>query len=155
TGVDPSDFSLTTTGDISGATVTGVMPTADPKVWQMLVDTHIGGGTVRLNLVDNDSIISLSGARLGGAGLLNGDFAAGEVYTIVQQPPQVFSVTFGDGSAQRSQVKSIQVAFDHPVVFTDTPNNTFQIIGPNGQINVAVDTSLSDPEQTIAKLTFS
>lgn len=155
TGVDSADFAVTTTGNIAMATVIGVMPTADAKVWQVLVDTHTGSGTVRLDLVDNDSIISTSGAKLGGAGLLNGDYKSGEVYTIVQQPPKVFYVAYQDDSAQRSRIDNIRVTFDHPVTFAGAPEAAFQIVGPNGPIALSVDTSLGTMEQTVAKLTFS
>jgi hypothetical protein len=155
TGVDPSDFVTTTTPGMAPATVVGVIPTGDAKVWQMVVETGVGSGTLGLNLVDNDSIVSLVGARLGGGGANNGDFSAGEKYTIVQQPPQVFQYSFGDGSAQRSQVSKIQISFDHPVDFAnnDMPA-AFQLVGPNGAVPVSVDTTLSSPEQTVVTLTF-
>jgi hypothetical protein len=155
TGVDPTDFTLTSTGANTGAKVIGVPASADGKTWQVNVDTGVGSGTLRLNLIDNDSIISISGAKLGGAGLVNGDFTAGDAYTIVQRPPQVAYVQYENGSAQRSRIDHIQVVFDHAVDFAGAPSAAFQVVGPNGPIALAVDTSLSTEEQTVAKLTFS
>src|SRR5204863_2697474 len=66
TGVDVNDFTVTATGTLSGTTVHGIVTTPDPKVYIVHVDTGWVNGTVRLDLVDNDSIRSTLGARLGG-----------------------------------------------------------------------------------------
>ncbi|MFL5328737.1 MAG: lysyl oxidase family protein [Gemmataceae bacterium] len=157
TGVDPTDFTVTSTGGISGAGIAGVVATADPKVWQVIVDSGIGSGTLKVNLIDNDSIISIAGAKLGGAGLINGDYKSSEVYTVVQQAPEVFHLAYGTGAAQRSRVYQIQVAFDHPVTFLNpsNPETAFQVVGPNGPVTVAVNPNLGDAEQTVCMLTFS
>jgi hypothetical protein len=46
------------------------------------VDTGTGNGTLRLDVVDNDSILDFAGNPLGGVGAGNGDFNTGESYTI-------------------------------------------------------------------------
>ncbi len=155
TGIDPSDFVMTTTGNITGAVVDHIHATADPRMWEVHVDHYSGAGTIRLDLIDNDSITSMLGARLGGAGLTNGDFRAGEAYTIGQPPPTVQAVSIGDGSAQRSMVRQVVVVFSAPVTFAGAPANAFQLVGPTGAITVNVDHSLSTALQTIAKLTFT
>ena len=78
-GVDASDFVLTTTG-ISGATVTQVSGT--DNTYTVTVGTGSGNGTLRLDVIDNDSIVDASGHPLGGAGAGNGNFTTGEVYTV-------------------------------------------------------------------------
>ena len=79
TGVDAGDFALTTTG-VQGASITGV--TGSGKVYTVTVNTGKANGTIRLDLVDNDTIIDAATNPLGGAGAGNGNFTTGQVYTI-------------------------------------------------------------------------
>ncbi len=83
TGVDAfapfSDFSLTTTG-VSGAAVSGVSGTS--SFYVVTVNTGSGDGTIRLNVVDDNSIVDATSNPLGGAALGDGNFTTGEVYTI-------------------------------------------------------------------------
>ena len=81
TGVDVSDFVLTTHGSID-ASVSGVSGSGD--TWSVLVDITSPGGTLRLDLLDDDSIRDTSNRRLGGYDPGNGDFMTGEVYTVGQ-----------------------------------------------------------------------
>jgi len=87
TGVDPSDFSLTTTG-VSGAAVSKVSGTG--SIYTVTVNTGSGSGTIRLDVIDNDSIVNGVSAPLGGIGAGNGNFTASETYTITK------SWIFGD-----------------------------------------------------------
>jgi hypothetical protein len=50
------------------------------------VSTGSGNGTIRLDVVDDDSIKDASNNPLGGVGLGNGNFASGETYTVVKTP---------------------------------------------------------------------
>lgn len=79
TGVDKTDFALTRTG-VPGAAVTGV--SGSGSVYTVSAATGSGNGTIRLDLKDNDSIQDASANPLGGAGIGNGDFTSGQVYTI-------------------------------------------------------------------------
>jgi hypothetical protein len=79
TGVDASDFLLTATGTAAG-TVTGVSGSGTTYTVSLLVTAP--GGTLRLDLVDNDSIVDSVGNPLGGSGAGNGTFTAGELYTV-------------------------------------------------------------------------
>ena len=81
TGVDASDFTFTTSG-ITGASVTGV--SGSHAIYTVTVNTGIGDGTLRLNLIDNDSIIDSSGNPLGGTGAGNGNFTTGQTYMITR-----------------------------------------------------------------------
>ncbi len=83
TGVDAGDFAITTTG-VAGAAITNVIGTGN--VFTVSVNTGSGAGTVRLDVIDNDTILSSSGVPLGGAGLGNGTFTGGPTYTITDQP---------------------------------------------------------------------
>ncbi|MBI5839740.1 MAG: S-layer homology domain-containing protein [Chloroflexi bacterium] len=82
-GVDTGDFSLTTSG-VSGATVSGVSGTGSS--YTVTVNTGTGNGTIRLDVVDDDSILDAALNPLGGAGAGNGNFATGETYTVSKSP---------------------------------------------------------------------
>jgi MSHA biogenesis protein MshQ len=86
TGVDATDFSLAMAGGAAGATITSV--TGSGTTWTVNANTGTGtAGTLGLNLVDNDSIVS-SGVALGGAGATNGNFT-GQTYAFA---PTVLSI---------------------------------------------------------------
>ncbi|HOF39761.1 MAG TPA: PKD domain-containing protein [Candidatus Hydrogenedentes bacterium] len=109
-GVDATDFALVETG-MSGSAITAVADVSffdDGRLdedapsdgsgadWLVTVAVGTGQGTLGLNLLDDDSILSvLGGYPLGGEGAGNGDFAGGEIYQYLGAA-QVFYV---DGSA--------------------------------------------------------
>lgn len=78
-GVDASDFVLTTTG-VNGASLSNA--TGSGATYTVIVAAGYGNGTIRLDLVDDDSITDAAANPLGGAGAGNGDFSGGETYTI-------------------------------------------------------------------------
>ena len=73
TGVDASDFALTTTGAL-GASVTGV--SGSDATYTVSVSTGSGDGTIRLDVLDDDSIIDAA------SNPLNGGFTGGETYNV-------------------------------------------------------------------------
>jgi hypothetical protein len=80
-------FVLTATGTAQGR-IASVTPTGTPtSTCDVEVDMVRGNGTLRLDVDDDGSI-----AGLGGAGIGDGDFAAGEVYDVDFEPPRVVSV---------------------------------------------------------------
>jgi hypothetical protein len=83
TGVNASDFTLTTTG-VSVAAVSGV--SGSGTTYTVTVDTGVGSGTIRLDLIDNDSIQDTSLNPLGGTGAGNGNFITGQSYTVNKSP---------------------------------------------------------------------
>ncbi len=90
--VSPGDFVLSTTGGISGATITAIDPREDQftaaAIYTVTVNTGTGDGTLRLDLIDDDSILdNFIGNPLGGAGAGNGNFNTGETYTINKSTP--------------------------------------------------------------------
>jgi hypothetical protein len=97
TGVDTADFSLIQGGGATGASITSV--TGSGTTWTVTANTGTGtAGTVRLDLIDNDTIVSVSGSvKLGGTGLGNGSYS-GQTYTIVtvctNAAPQIFCDDF-------------------------------------------------------------
>lgn len=85
TGVDATDFSLTLSG-VTGASVTGV--TGSGATRTVTVNTGNGDGTIRLNVLDNNSIVDQ------GANSLTAAFTSGEVYTVSK------TLTFNSVAAQ-------------------------------------------------------
>lgn len=82
TGVDSGDFSLLQGSGATGASITAV--SGSGTTWTVTANTGTGtSGTLQLNLVDNDTIVSSAdGTKLGGTGAGNGNFS-GEAYTII------------------------------------------------------------------------
>ena len=114
-GVDVSDFKLTTTGDITGTTVTKARLSFDNS-WTVFVDTGSGNGTLRLDLMDDDSIRDYDYNKLGGPGAGNGDFTSGEVYTIDKTVPSITAgITLDNMTPTNRDVVAFSVDFDEPV----------------------------------------
>ncbi len=80
------DFDLTTTGNVSGATLSG--GSGSGNTYTITADTGTGSGTIRLDLDDDDSIVSAATSNpLGGAGTGNGNFTTGQTYILVTTDP--------------------------------------------------------------------
>jgi uncharacterized delta-60 repeat protein len=83
TGVDTSapfgDFSLVTNG-VQGAAITAVSGSGNQ--YTVSVSTGSSSGTIRLDVVDDDSILDPDSVPLGGPGAGNGDFFTGDVYDV-------------------------------------------------------------------------
>jgi Tol biopolymer transport system component len=78
-GVDASDFDLSTSG-VTGAEITNV--SGSNNIYTVTVSTGTGSGSIRLDLLDDDSIINAASLPLGGNGAGNGNFTSGETYTV-------------------------------------------------------------------------
>ncbi len=81
TGVDIGDFALNTTGDVSGASVSGLVA-GSGTTYTISVDTGIGNGTIRLDLINN-SIVDESGNPLNSTATV---YFEGEEYIIDRVP---------------------------------------------------------------------
>ncbi len=110
TGVDATDFALTTTGTIAGASITLVGGSGTNHT--VSVNTGTGDGTIRLDLIDNDSIVDNSLNPIGGAGAQN--FTTGEVYTIDKTAPTV-DITDVTPDPRGTSVASISIVFSEAV----------------------------------------
>ena len=75
TGVDTGDFALTTTG-LTGTSITNV--SGSGAVYTITANTGSGSGTLRLDVIDDDSI------QDGGANPLSGGFTGGQLYEVNQ-----------------------------------------------------------------------
>ncbi len=102
TGVDISDFALTTSG-VSGASIGSLTGSGD--TYTVTVGTGTGSGTIRLDVMDNDSILDGAYQHLGGDGLGNGDYNTGETYSILS--PSVF----GDVPADHPYFQEIEILY--------------------------------------------
>lgn len=80
TGVDLPDFQLTVTGNLATPSINAV--TGAGSTYTVAVATGTGIGTIRLDVVDDDTIRDDESTPLGGVGTGNGGFATGEVYQI-------------------------------------------------------------------------
>jgi predicted outer membrane repeat protein len=96
TGVNTADFVATPGGDVTGALVTNV--SGSGTTYTVTVGTGTGDGTIRLDVVDNDSIKDGSNNPLGGTGAGNGNFTTGQEYTIIKGAlnPDQTSIDFGE-----------------------------------------------------------
>ena len=89
TGVDATDFALTTSG-VTGAGVSGVSGSGTTYI--VTVNTGTSDGTIRLDVTDDDSIVDGEGNKLGGTGTSgagDGSFITGEEYLIDKTAPTV------------------------------------------------------------------
>ncbi|WP_416676166.1 DUF4347 domain-containing protein [Egbenema bharatensis] len=112
TGVDRTDFGLTTNG-ITGASVSSVKR-LDARTYEVAVNTGTGNGQLSLNLVDDDSIRNERGLSLGGTGNGNGNFA-GETYAIDKTPPVVSAIRRVDAQTTKANVVNYTVTFSQNV----------------------------------------
>src|SRR6185369_6418885 len=139
TGVDSADFSLTTTGAISGALVTNV--SGSGNTYTVTVGTGSGNGDLRLDVVDNDSIVNASIFPLGGAGTGNGNFTSSESYTIQRNNPTVNSLTRMDPNPSAAQSVNYRLIFSEPVSGVDVTDFVVNASGISGAALIAVNGS--------------
>jgi DNA/RNA endonuclease G (NUC1) len=147
TGVDASDFALTTTG-VTSPSISGV--TGSGSVYTVSVGTGTGDGTIRLDVNNNGSIVSsTNNAPLGSA------FTAGEVYTIDKTAPFVQSIVRANGDPTASATVSFTVTYSEPVsgvsaqdwALTTTGVSGSSVTGFSGSgttYNVAVNSGSGD-----------
>ncbi|MCC7118806.1 MAG: metallophosphoesterase [Anaerolineales bacterium] len=109
-GVNAEDFSLSAP---PGAFISAVA-NSNP-FYIVTVNSGTGDGTLRLNLTDDDSIINLAGANLGGVGLGNGNFFNGETYMLDKTAPLVTSIQSVNPSPSAAQSMDFIVTFSEPV----------------------------------------
>jgi hypothetical protein len=131
TGVDTSDFSLTTSG-VSGESVMGV--TGSGKTYTVSVNTGSCSGTLRLDVHDDDSIADGASNPLGGSGPTNGNFSAGESYTIDKTAPTAGSLIANNVTARGSTTYSFTVTFSDNLAIDSTSidGNDTRVTGPGG-----------------------
>jgi hypothetical protein len=132
TGVDISDFSLTTTG-VAGASISSVNGVNNTNTRTVTVNTGTGNGTLRLNLIDNDSIKNSQNSPLGGVGSGNGSFA-GQVYTIDKSNPSIVSIVRTTPATATTDATSVvfTVTFSQAVTGVDSTDFSLTTTGVAG-----------------------
>lgn len=129
TGVNIDDFSLTTSG-ASNATLSGVSGTG--TTYTVTIDTGSNSGTIRLDVIDDDSIINLISKPIGGTGAGNGNFINGEIYSIDRTPPAILSITpMGPLTTPANQVKFL-ATFSEVVTNVDISDFNLSTSGLSG-----------------------
>ncbi len=126
-GVDAGDFSLSAPDGISGASVSDV--SGSGAAYIITINTGSGDGTLRLDVVDNDSIVDATGKSLGGAGASNGNFSSGGVYTIDKATPSVVSILRADPNPTSADSVRFSVNFSEFVSGVDAGDFSPAITG--------------------------
>ncbi|MCC6297775.1 MAG: PD40 domain-containing protein [Anaerolineales bacterium] len=133
TGVDTGDFAIASAGSISGAVLTEVSGSA--ASYTVTVNAGTGDGTIRLDLLDNDSIVDRANTPLGGSGIGNGNFTTGEEYTVNRTVPVVVSILRADPNPATGLSVRFTVAFSKAVSGVDASDfavaTTGNIVGAN------------------------
>ncbi|MFN2221541.1 MAG: hypothetical protein ACK2UH_03240, partial [Candidatus Promineifilaceae bacterium] len=129
TGVDAGDFTLTVVG-LSGTGVTDL--SGSGQTYTVTVQTGTGDGTLRLDLVDDDSIVDNLAQPLGGVGPGNGSYTSGEAYTLDHTPPAVSSITRAGASPTGATTLKFAVQFDEAVSGLDSSDFSLATSGISG-----------------------
>jgi DNA/RNA endonuclease G (NUC1) len=106
TGVDATDFTLTTTG-VTGASISGV--TGSGSSYTVTINTGSGDGTIRLDVLDDDTIVSSTNVPL------NGGFTTGEVYTVDKTAPTVVSIVRANADNTAASSVNFTVTYSETV----------------------------------------
>jgi hypothetical protein len=142
-GVDIGDFTLTLNG-LTGASVTGVSGSGSART--VSASTGSGSGTLRLDLIDNDTVFDDLGTALGGDGLGNGSFV-GEPYTI--RPPAAPTVTATRTPTQTRTATSTTTPPQRPTqTVTSTPTSRPTRISTSTPSNTPTGTPTEPPTVT-------
>ncbi|MBK8783109.1 MAG: metallophosphoesterase [Anaerolineales bacterium] len=122
-GVDGSDFSLFT---LNGAVINSI--TGSGNVYAVSVSIRPGNDTIRLDVIDDDSILDNAGNKLGDAGTGNGNFTNGEAYTFSLGVPVATSILRASPNPTSAASVDFVVTFSETV--EDVDASDFIVTGP-------------------------
>jgi len=123
-GVDALDFKVTTTGSVmAGAPL---VVAGSGATYSITVNGIRGSGDLRLDLIDNDSILA-AGLALGGAGAANGSFL-GQSYTVLQIFPIVVAMDRAVPADPTTSASSVQFAVTFSQAVTGVDPTDFQVV---------------------------
>jgi hypothetical protein len=128
-GLDASDLILTT-ANINGAYVSNIV-NSNP-FYVVTVNTGSGDGTIRLDLIDDDSIINGFGTSLGNTGAGNGNFSNGESYNLDKTAPIVTSIQRASANPSMASSVDFIVTFSEHVTGLDATDFISTPINLNG-----------------------
>ncbi len=138
TGVDATDFQVVTSGSIQYNSTVNITP-IDGASYTVTINGISGTGDVRLDLVDDDTILdAITGGippqsneiPLGGTGLYNGSFQ-GSTYHLLQALPRVTAIDRVIPTVDTSYATSIsyRVTFSRPVTGVDASDFGLSLTG--------------------------
>lgn len=113
-GVDASDFVISGIPNASIVNIQNMNP-----FFIVSVNTGLGDGTLKLDLIDDDSILNKDLIPLGGQGFGNANFTSGETFTIDRTPPQITSIVRASNNPTISSTVNFIVTFSEQVNFVD------------------------------------
>jgi len=116
TGVNADDFNLTTSG-VSAAAVSGV--SGSGSSYTVTVNTGTGNGTIRLNVVDDDTIVDIS------LNPLTAGFISGQTYDIEKTAPTVLASLRTSASPTSASSVDFTITFSESV--TGVTTNDFNL----------------------------
>ena len=128
-GLDASDLQLITSGDLNGTYINEVSGSGAGYV--VSVNAGVGSGSLRLDLIDNDSIIDDSSNPLGGLNAGNGNFI-GEEYTVNRAAPTVISASVADPNPSSADSVRFLVSFSESVSGVDAADFGLTVSGVEG-----------------------
>ncbi|HKO58246.1 MAG TPA: DUF5689 domain-containing protein, partial [Thermoanaerobaculia bacterium] len=142
-GVNAADFALTVTGSVSGATLGPI--SGGPSSYTVTVNTGGGSGTLRLDLIDDGTIVDGVGNKLGGTGAGNGNFTTGEVYTLNQPLPAPANLIAGAGDGKVVATwNAVPGATGYNLKRSLTAGGPYTTIAPNIATNTFTDTAVTN-----------
>ncbi|MBK8821796.1 MAG: S-layer homology domain-containing protein [Anaerolineales bacterium] len=120
TGVDETDFSLTASG-VSSPAVSGI--SGSGRVYTVSVDTGTGNGTIRLDVLDDNSI------KDNVDNLLSAGFTSGETYTVEKTAPTVTSSVRASANPTGASSVNYTVTFSESVTGVNTADFSLTTTG--------------------------
>jgi formylglycine-generating enzyme len=146
TNVVSGDFLLTASGNLTTATA---VVSGSGSAYTVTVDSIHGSGDLRLDLIDDDSIVDDSNVPLGGEGAGNGNFQ-GQTYTIDQTSPFVKSINRAIPTDPTFSGTSVTYAvkFSEPVTGVD-PSDFARVLTGNLTTTAPLTVSGSDADYTV------
>jgi len=135
TGVDATDFLISS--NLSGTAINSVNGSDNHYI--VSVNTGTGDGTLRLDLVDDDSITNSLGSPLGGLGTGNGNFTYGQSYTIEKTSPAITAIALASPNPTNAQTVDFTVTFSEPVTGVDLSD--FVLSTSTGASLISIDGS--------------
>jgi hypothetical protein len=125
TGVDPSDFFVTTSGS---ALMTGalVVTPSSASNYTVTLNDLVGSGSVRLDLIDDDSILDSNFFALGGPGPYDGSFQ-GDIYQLRQPLPTVLSIDRTSPGNDATNASSVTYTVTFSVPVTGVTEDDFEL----------------------------
>jgi beta-lactamase superfamily II metal-dependent hydrolase len=119
------DFSLTVAG-VTGASISAV--NGSGTTYTVTVNTGSGNGTIRLDVLDDDTIRDPGNHPLGGSGLGNGNFNIGQSYEMIEEIAAIIDV--GPAQVGRYRLPSSPSLI---ASYANTLNGPVQVASSNTQ----------------------